>query len=226
MKLAEIGQIESERVAAIRDPGLGRPEAINESAKGPEVRPARDAGAGAVLVLGVAGVERVQVQEGLDSPAPRQVCRDQGVGPEQQCLRDRFREEPTLVSIFNVASGIAAVPGTPAERQSYNDLSLDADGVLRRDLVHVTGQDEATVSFAMRVMEVATGDRSIRGSIDAGTDDDAWLAADAAFCMFENRAPLLECSRERFSIICCWLRMKLSFDSFAIWADLRSPITC
>ena len=105
--------------------------------------------------------------------------RDQGVGPEQQCLRDRFREEPTLVSIFNVASGIAAVPGTPAKRQSYNDLSLDADGVLRRDLVHVTGQDEATVSFAMRVMEVATGDRSIRGSIDAGTDDDAWLAADA-----------------------------------------------
>ena len=105
--------------------------------------------------------------------------RDQGVGPEQQCLRDRFRQEPTLVSIFNVASGIAAVPGTPAERQSYNDLSLDADGVLRRDLVHVTGQDEATVSFAMRVMEVATGDRSIRGSIDAGTDDDAWLAADA-----------------------------------------------
>ena len=83
------------------------------------------------------------------------------------------------MSIFNVASGIAAVPGTPAERQSYNDLSLDADGVLRRDLVHVTGQDEATVSFAMRVMEVATGDRSIRGSIDAGTDDDAWLAADA-----------------------------------------------
>ena len=105
--------------------------------------------------------------------------RDQGVGPEQQCLRDRFRQEPTLVSIFNVASGIAAVPGTPAERQSYNDLSLDADGVLRRDLVHVTGQDEATVSFAMRVMEIATGDRSIRGSINAGTDDDTWLAADA-----------------------------------------------
>ena len=105
--------------------------------------------------------------------------RDQGVGPEQQCLRDCFRQEPTLVSIFNVASGIAAVPGTPAERQSYNDLSLDADGVLRRDLVHVTGQDEATVSFAMRVMEVATGERSIRRSIDAGTDDDAWLAADA-----------------------------------------------
>ena len=105
--------------------------------------------------------------------------RDQGVGPEQQCLRNRFRDTPTLVSIFNLASGIPAVPGTPAERQSYNDLSLDADGVLRRDLVHVTGQDEATVSFAMRVTEVATGDRSMRESIDAGNDDDHWLTADA-----------------------------------------------
>ena len=106
------------------------------------------------------------------------IYRDKGVGPKQQCLRDRFRDEPTLVSIFNVASGIGPVPETPEERQSYNDLSLDADGVLRRDLVHVTGQDAATVSFAMRVMEVATGDRSLRSAIDAGTHDDAWLSAD------------------------------------------------
>ena len=83
------------------------------------------------------------------------------MGEQQQCLRDRFRDEPTLVSIFNVAAGIAPVPGTPIERQSYNDLSLDADGVVRRDLVHVTGQDEATVAFP-RVLEVATGDRSLR----------------------------------------------------------------
>ena len=106
------------------------------------------------------------------------IYRDKGVGPQQQCLRDRFRDEPTLVSIFNVASGIGPVPETPEERQSYNDLSLDADGVLRRDLVHVTGQDAATVSFAMRVMEVATGDRSLRNAMDAGTHDDAWLSAD------------------------------------------------
>ena len=106
------------------------------------------------------------------------IYRDKGVGPKQQCLRDRFRDEPTLVSIFNVASGIGPVPETPEERQSYNDLSLDADGVLRRDLVHVTGQDAATVSFAMRVMEVATGDRSLRNAMEAGTHDDAWLSAD------------------------------------------------
>ena len=106
------------------------------------------------------------------------IYRDKGVGAKQQCLRDRFRDEPTLVSIFNVASGIGPVPETPEERQSYNDLSLDADGVLRRDLVHVTGQDAATVSFAMRVMEVATGDRSLRRAMDDGTHEDAWLSAD------------------------------------------------
>ena len=78
------------------------------------------------------------------------IYRDKGVGPNQQCLRDRFRDEPTLVSIFNVAADIAPIPGTPPERQSYNDMSLDADGVIRRDLVHVTGQDEATVSFPLR----------------------------------------------------------------------------
>ena len=116
--------------------------------------------------------------------------RDKGVGPQQQCLRDRFRDEPTLVSIFNVAAGIGPVPGTPDERQSYNDLSLDADGVLRRDLVHVTGQDAATVSFAMRVMEVATGDRSLRDAMDAGTHDDAWLSADGGGYISEMDAGL------------------------------------
>ena len=93
------------------------------------------------------------------------IYRDKGVGPNQQCLRDRFRDEPTLVSIFNVAADIPPVPGTPTGRQSYNDMSLDADGVLRRDLVHVTGQDEATVSFPLRVLEVATGDTVIRSSL-------------------------------------------------------------
>ena len=106
------------------------------------------------------------------------IYRDKGVGDQQQCLRDRFKTEPTLVSIFNVAANIGPVPGTPPERQSYNDLSIDADGILRRDLVHVTGQDEATVSFALRVMELATGDRSLRQAMEAGTHQDAWLSAD------------------------------------------------
>ena len=52
------------------------------------------------------------------------------------------------MSIFNVAAGIAPVPGTPLERQSYNDLSLDADGVVRRDLVYAGQDDDGGLSLA------------------------------------------------------------------------------
>jgi adenylate cyclase len=107
------------------------------------------------------------------------IYRDQGVGPSQQCLRDRFRDEPTLISIFNVASEISAVPGTPMERQSYNDISLDADGVVRRDLVHVTGQDSATVAFPLRILEVSTGDRTLRDSLNSSAHKGPWLTADS-----------------------------------------------
>lgn len=107
------------------------------------------------------------------------IYRDQGVGAAQACLRERFASEPRLVAIFNVASAIPAIPGTPVERQSYNDLSLDFDGVLRRDLVHVAGQDAATVAFPLRVVEVATGDLSLRQRLEANTLFDAWLSADA-----------------------------------------------
>jgi len=41
-------------------------------------------------------------------------------------------------------------------------MSLDGDRVVRRDLVHIMDQDEATVAFPLRVLEVATGDRSLR----------------------------------------------------------------
>ena len=116
--------------------------------------------------------------------------RDVGVGPQQQCLRDRFRTNPTLISISNVAAGIGPVPGTPAERQSYNDMTVDADGVLRRDLVHVTGQDESMVSFPMRVMEVATGDNSLRRSIEAGTHHGAWVGANSGGYHNEAEADL------------------------------------
>jgi adenylate cyclase len=45
--------------------------------------------------------------------------------------------------------------------------------------VHVTGQNEATVSFAMRVMEVASGDDSLRRAIDRGNHPSAWLSANS-----------------------------------------------
>ena len=118
------------------------------------------------------------------------VYRDKGVGEQQQCLKDRFREEPKLVSIFNVAAEIGAVPETPSKRQAYNDLSIDSDGVLRRDLVHVTGQDEKTVSFPMRVMEVALDDTSLRMAFERGDYADAWLDQGSGGYQNESEAGL------------------------------------
>ena len=80
--------------------------------------------------------------------------RDKGVGPQQDCLRQRFRHNPRLVAIFNDAAGIRAVPGTPPERQGFNDLVLDDDGVVRRDLLHVGPPDGPVRSFPMQVVQV------------------------------------------------------------------------
>lgn len=101
--------------------------------------------------------------------------RDQGVGPGRRCLTDRFRKNPRLISIFNHAEGIRAIPGTPAHRQAFNDLILDSDGVVRRDLVHVGNQDEATVTFPLRLVEVSAGDDGLRRRLNEGKDPGPWL---------------------------------------------------
>ncbi len=103
------------------------------------------------------------------------IYRDQGVGPDQACLRERFRDNPRLVSIFNVAEAIGPVPGTPTDRRGFNDLVLDADGVIRRDLVHVAGQDEATVSLPLRLLEVGKGQRNLRQRLEKGSEPGPWL---------------------------------------------------
>ena len=102
--------------------------------------------------------------------------RDKGVGPRQACLRERARRPGShLVSIFNVASAIGPIPGTPVERQAFNDLVLDPDAVVRRDLVHVGGQDAATVSLPMRLQELASGSTRLRRAIDDGSLNGPWL---------------------------------------------------
>ncbi|MFY8150240.1 MAG: CHASE2 domain-containing protein, partial [Prochlorococcaceae cyanobacterium] len=101
--------------------------------------------------------------------------RDKGIGPNQNCLRQLVRSEPRLVTIFNVAEGIQPVPGAPARQLGFNDLVVDADGVMRRDLVHVAGQDEATVALPLRLVEVASGDPSLRLRMEKGQDPGPWL---------------------------------------------------
>ena len=105
--------------------------------------------------------------------------RDKGVGPQQNCLRQRVKSNPRLVSIFNLADGIGPIPGTPERQHGYNDLILDVDGVIRRDLVHVSGQNEATVSLPLRLHEIASGNSQLRQQIEAGRGPEQWLGADS-----------------------------------------------
>ncbi|MEY3735921.1 MAG: hypothetical protein RLZZ624_980 [Cyanobacteriota bacterium] len=102
--------------------------------------------------------------------------RDRGVGPQQACLRQRASHPDShLVSIFNVAAAIGPIPGTPVQRQAFNDLVLDPDSVVRRDLVHVAGQDAATVSLPLRLQELASGSTDLRQAIERGRLNGPWL---------------------------------------------------
>jgi adenylate cyclase len=105
--------------------------------------------------------------------------RDKGIGAQQNCLRETIRRNPALVSIFNVADGIAPIPGAPKGQQGYNDLVIDEDGVVRRDLVHVGGQDEQVVTLPMRLLEVATGNNHLRRRLESGIGHDSWLEGDS-----------------------------------------------
>ncbi|MEB3332739.1 MAG: adenylate/guanylate cyclase domain-containing protein [Synechococcaceae cyanobacterium] len=101
--------------------------------------------------------------------------RDRGVGPDQDCLRREARTNPRLVSIFNAADAIEAIPGTPAHRRAYNDLVVDPDGVVRRDLVHVAGQDSATVALPLRLVQIARGAAWLPKGVEDGRLPGFWL---------------------------------------------------
>mmetsp|Transcript_35650 Transcript_35650/g.93186 ORF Transcript_35650/g.93186 Transcript_35650/m.93186 type:complete len:277 (+) Transcript_35650:68-898(+) len=78
---AELRQRKSERGVPVGDPRLLGFEAVQIDRKSVEVWPGRDAGPGTVLVLDVGRVKGVQVQEGEDAMACRQVGLDERVDP-------------------------------------------------------------------------------------------------------------------------------------------------
>ena len=101
--------------------------------------------------------------------------RDKGVGPNSLCLNQAFKNNSKLISIYNLSGDISHVPGTPKNRQAYNDLVVDIDGVIRRDLVHVIGQGESSVSFPLRLKEVADGNNELLKNIERGIYKESWL---------------------------------------------------
>jgi adenylate cyclase len=108
--------------------------------------------------------------------------RDVGSGAGKACLPRLIRREPRLIGIFNVAEAIGPIPGSPANQQAFNDLIPDDDNVIRRDLVHVNGQDASTVSLALRLVERASGNSQIRQQLDnpaSSLSQAPWLEAES-----------------------------------------------
>lgn len=105
--------------------------------------------------------------------------RDKGVEPGAALLRQRIRSHPEIVTIFNVAASIPSPPGTPTQQKSFNDLIVDADGVVRRDLLHVEGQPPDYVSLPLRLFELSKGDQTLRDQFKSAAMERSWLRSDS-----------------------------------------------
>lgn len=104
----------------------------------------------------------------------------QGVGTGHERLKRLAFTNPRLVSIFFKPDDKTAIPGTPADRQAFADIYTDpADGVLRRDLLHVVGPGvgSADVALPMRLLEVASGSRQLRRAMESGSSSTTSLDA-------------------------------------------------
>jgi adenylate cyclase len=87
----------------------------------------------------------------------------QPVGAGGARLRRLAASNPRLVSVYFDLDGKRAIPGTPPHRQGYADLYTDPqDGLVRRDLLHVVGIDQASkASLPMRLLQIAKGQRQL-----------------------------------------------------------------
>jgi len=100
--------------------------------------------------------------------------RDGPVEPGHDDFTEAIKKNPKLIGIFSLADGVPPPPALPLERQSFNDLVIDPDGSLRRDLVHVGGQSESHVSLPLRLLETSTG-KPLRKAIENNQWELSWL---------------------------------------------------
>ena len=114
----------------------------------------------------------------LDALGARAIGLDLYRDQAKSCLQQEIQRNPRLISIRNEADGIAAIPGTPPRQQAFNDLVMDADRVVRRDLVHVGGQDEAVRSLPLRLLETAAQTPELDQRLER-LEDDHWLTEES-----------------------------------------------
>jgi len=84
--------------------------------------------------------------------------RNVGVGEGAKSLALYSRSNAKVISIFNVAEGISSIPEFPLSRMAFNDMPIDTDNVVRRDLVGVNRKkynlSAEYISVPMRMVEI------------------------------------------------------------------------
>tara|TARA_X000000950_G_C13885792_1_gene648777 strand:- start:754 stop:2610 length:1857 start_codon:yes stop_codon:yes gene_type:complete len=84
--------------------------------------------------------------------------RNVGVGEGAKSLALYSRSNAKVISIFNVAEGISSIPEFPLSRMAFNDIPIDTDNVVRRDLVGVNRKkynlSAEYISVPMRMVEI------------------------------------------------------------------------
>ena len=116
-----------------------------------------------------------QALERLDAMGAAAIGLDLYRDQANVCLQEAVQRNPRLISIRNEADGITAIPGTPPRQQAFNDLVMDPDRVVRRDLLHVGGQEEAVRSLPLRLLETATQTPNLHREIEQ-MQDESWLS--------------------------------------------------
>jgi adenylate cyclase len=105
--------------------------------------------------------------------------RDKGIEPGGEELKKEIKTNSNLITIFNAAEAIPAPPSSSTKQQAYNDLVLDSDGVLRRDLIHVEGQSSAFIALPLRLLEAWSSNNSLREGFNRSPLLQQWLTPES-----------------------------------------------
>ena len=94
------------------------------------------------------------------------IYRDIPQEPGHATLREQLNA-PNLIAIETVGS-IPGPPGVPPERVGFNDVLLDSDGIVRRNLMSGTVKGEQLYSFALRISLTYLTDQEVPLAIKEG----------------------------------------------------------
>ncbi|WP_225885351.1 putative bifunctional diguanylate cyclase/phosphodiesterase [Leptolyngbya sp. KIOST-1] len=117
--------------------------------------------------------------------------------PGQAALAQAF-ESPNVIGIYNVGKQGSTIevpaPATwPADQVGFNDLAIDPDGVLRRNLLYVSAPEHPFYSFPLRVVLAYHDDLSFEVDrpndlLRIGTTEfPALLEGDGGYSAIDNR---------------------------------------